>query len=123
MLLQDVHAGGAHLGDAERKTAKKWDVKARKEIGLRHMASRKVQITAYKRRHEAEFNDHIGLWMKGIIGTSRHAGPGGAAVPRDEEKGRPSEEEVRAKVDTDYTEWCPYQADICKPTSNGMRRC
>ena len=106
LLLQSIHAGGAHPGDAQHKTAKKWDKKVRKEIGTRHKASKKIQIAAYNRRQEADFNDHIGVWMKGIIGTSRHAGPGGAVAPRDDEGRRLNEEEEHARVESDYTDWC-----------------
>ena len=61
---------------------------------------------AWKLAHDERFKRDMGAWIKSIIGSGR-AGPGGAAVARDEEGRALSEAETLEIAAGQYTNWCP----------------
>ena len=105
-LLQEIQSGGAHPDGDDRHRAEEWEKKVHKEIGLRHKAGRKVEIAAFKRRQQHLFENCIGKFIQGITGHKK-AGPGGAAVARNAEGGRPPDEEVLNISGDEYAGWCP----------------
>lgn len=107
-LLHGIQLEGAHQNGVARERAKKWREKVRKETGKRHNAARKMRYIKWRDYQEILFKDNPKAWVNQHTGR-KHTGPGGAALPRNEEGGITSVPEGLVQTAKDYSpdSWCP----------------